>query len=200
MPQHRGRRTGSPQRTGRRCGSREAPASTGTSSTPSAPDEGPGDRKTNGLAPRPSRRKAAPQRRVSAWSAALSRHTGVSRDQPLGPSRVQRREVKQSATSPGVGHGLRPLAKAGTAQRGEWPTSAASSGGRGARGGTPGRGLALLGPAGEFAKKPRPAARCAKRRSLIRAAALPTPGHDRSWAAHPTVGLTDRQCSLSIHH
>ena len=149
MPTHRVRRSGEPQRTGRRCGSREATASTGTSPPPSAPDEGPGDRKTNGSVPRPSRREAEPQRRFPAWLAALSRHTGVSRDQPQ--DRGASSDVNPTG-SPGVGHGGRPLARAVTAQRGEWPRSAASSGGRGARGGTPGRGLALPGPAGEFAK------------------------------------------------
>ena len=74
------------------------------------------------------------------------------------------------------------------------------AGGRGARGGPPGRGLALPGLAGEFAQKPRPAARFAKRRSLSRVPALPAPGHDRPWAAHPTVCQTDRQSSRSIHH
>ena len=66
------------------------------------------------------------------------------------------------------------------------PRPPRSAGGRGARGGTPRRGLALPGPAGEFAKKPRPAARFAKRRSLSRAAALPAPGHDRTRACHAT--------------
>ena len=173
---NRGRQADQPQRICGRCGSRESTDSTGTSPAPSAPDEVTGDRKTNGSAPRPSRREAEPQRRFPAWFAALSRHTGVSRDQPLGPSRVQRREVERSATSPGVGHGWRPLAQAGTAQRGEWPRSAASSGGRGARGGTPGRGLALPGLAGEWAKKRCPNAQLAQRRSLSRAAALPAPG------------------------
>ena len=73
MPTPRVRRSGEPQRPGRWCGSREAPASTGTSQTPSAPDEGPGDRTTNGSVPRPSRRKAEPQRRFPAWLTALSR-------------------------------------------------------------------------------------------------------------------------------
>ena len=89
---NRGRRPGEPQRTGRRCGSREAPASTGTSPTPSSQDEVTGDRKTNGSAPRQSRREAEPQRCLTGWAAALSRHTGVSRDQPQEGSRVQRRE------------------------------------------------------------------------------------------------------------
>ena len=85
----------------------------------------------------------------------------------------------------GVGHGWRPLAKAGTAQRGEWPRSAASSGEHGARGGTPGRGLALPGPDGEFAKKRCPNAHLAKRRRLGLAAALPPPGLTltRAWPA-----------------
>jgi len=39
-----------------------------------------------------------------------------------------------------------PQERAGTAQRGEWPTSLASSGGCGARGVPPGRGLALPVP------------------------------------------------------
>ena len=192
------RRTGPPQRTGRRCGSREAPASTGTSPAPSAPDEGPGDRKTNGSVPRPSRREAAPQRRLSAWLAALSRRAGVSRDQPQEASRVQRREVERSATSPGVGHGLRPLARAGTAQRGEWPTSSASSGGRGARGVPPGRGLALPGPAGEWAKKRCPNAQLAQRRSLRRAAALPVPCHERTRAC-PATGDAMEAVGVSPH-
>ncbi|MCY4612373.1 MAG: hypothetical protein OXB94_01960 [Nitrospira sp.] len=89
--------------------------------------------------------------------------------------------------SPGVGHGWRPLAQAGTAQRGEWPRSAAFSGGRGARGETPGRGLALPGPAGEGAKKRCPNAQLATRRSLRRAPALPTPCHDRT-PAGPATG------------
>ena len=133
----RGRPADPPQRIGGRCGSRGSPDPTGTSPAPSAPDEVTGDRKTNGSVPRQSRRETKPQRRLTGWSAALARRTGVSRDHPLEASRVQRREVKRSATSPGGGHGWRPLAQAGTAQRGEWPRSAASSGGRGARGGTP---------------------------------------------------------------
>ena len=70
------------RRTGRRCGSRGSLEPTRTSPAPSAPDEVMGDRKTNGSVPRPSRRKAEPQRRFHAWFAALSRRTGVSRDQP----------------------------------------------------------------------------------------------------------------------
>ena len=85
-----------------------------------------------------------------------------------------------------------------TAQRGEWPRSPASSGGRGARGGTPGRGLALPGPAGEFAKKPRPAARFAKRRSLIRAAALPAPCRDQTLVC-PATGDKREAVGVSPH-
>lgn len=54
------------------------------------------------------------------------------------------------------------------------------------RGGAPGRDLALPGPAGEFAKQPRPAARWAKRRSLRRVPALPAPGPDRTRAGPAT--------------
>ena len=124
-----------------------------------------------------------PQRRLPGWAAALSRRTGVSRDQP------QERGASSDGNptgSPGVGHGWRPLAQAGTAQRGEWPTSPAFSGGRGARGGTPRRGLALPGPAGEWAKKRCPNARLAQRRSLSRVSALPAPGCDRTRACHKT--------------
>ena len=64
--------------------------------------------------------------------------------------------------------------------------SPASSGGRGARGGTPRRGLALPGPAGEWAKKRCPNAQLAQRRSLSRAPALPAPGRDRTQAFHAT--------------
>ena len=188
---NRVRRSGEPQRTDCQCGSRASPDATGTSPAPLALDGVPGDRKTNGSVPRPSRREAAPQRRLPGWSAALSRRTGVSRDQP------QDRGASSDGNptgSPGVGHGLRPLARAVTAQRGEWPTSPASSGGRGARGGTPERGLVLPGPAGEWAKKRCPNAQLAQRRSLRRAAALPTPGHGWPGAAHHTVGRTDRPC------
>ena len=95
----------------------------------------------------------------------------------------------------GVGHGWRPLAKAGTAQRGEWPRSAASSGGHGARGGTPGRGLALPGPDGEFAKKRCPNAHLAKRRRLGLAAALPPPGLTRRGPGPRST--TERRPALS---
>ena len=88
--------------------------------------------------------------------------------------------------SPGVGHGWRPLAKAGTAQRGEWPTSSASSGGHGARGDPPGRGLALPGRDGEWAKKRCPNAQLAQRHSLSRVPALPAPCRDRTRACHAT--------------
>lgn len=64
--------------------------------------------------------------------------------------------------------------------------SSASSGGHGARGGTPGRGLALPGPDGELAKKRCPNAQLAKRRSLSRAAALPAPCRDRTRTCHAT--------------
>ena len=94
--------------------------------------------------------------------------------------------VGECTASPGVGHGWRPLAQAGTVQRGEWPTSSAFSGGHGARGGTPGRGLALPGPDGELAKKRCPNAQLAKRRSLSRAAALPAPCRDRTRACPET--------------
>ena len=92
IPQDRGRPADPPQRIGGRCGSRGSSEPTGTSPAPPAPAGETGDRETNGSAPRPSRREAESQRRLSAWFAALSRSTGVSRDQPLGPSRVQRRE------------------------------------------------------------------------------------------------------------
>ncbi len=93
IPTNRGRPADPPQRIGGRCGSRASPDATGTSPTPSAPDEVTGDRKTNGSVPRQSRREAEPQRGLTGWAAALSRHTGVSRDQPLEASRVQRREA-----------------------------------------------------------------------------------------------------------
>ena len=149
---NRVRRPGPPQRTGHRCGSRASPDATGTSPAPPAPDGGPGDRKTNGSVPRQSRREAEPQRCLTGWFAALSRRTGVSRDQPLGQSRVQ---------------------------RGAWRQR--------------GWGLALPGPAGEWAKKRCPNAQLAQRRSLSRAVTC-------RGAAHPTVDRTDRQSSRSIYH
>ena len=80
------------------------------------------------------------------------------------------------------------------------PCPPASSGGHGARGDPPGRGLALPGHDGEWAKKRCPNAQLAQRRSLRRAAALPAPGRDRPWASHHTVCRADRQCSRSIYH
>ena len=139
------------------------------------------DRQTNGSAPRQSRREAEPQRRLTGWSAALSRRAGVSRDQPpeIQAASSGERPSQKTRALLGVGHGWRPLAEAGTAQRGEWPRSAASSGEPGARGGTPGRGLALPGPDGEFAKKRCPNAHLAKRRRPRQGggapAALPDP-------------------------
>ena len=88
--------------------------------------------------------------------------------------------------SPGVGHGWRPLAQAGTAQRGEWPRSAAFSGGRGARGGTLGRGLALPGRDGEVAKKRCSNAQLATRQRLSRVPALPAPCRNQTRACHAT--------------
>ena len=64
--------------------------------------------------------------------------------------------------------------------------SSASSGGRGARGVPPGRGLALPDPAGEWAKKRCPNAQLAQRRRLRRAPALPVPGPDRTRAGLAT--------------
>lgn len=66
------------------------------------------------------------------------------------------------------------------------PGSPASSGGHGARGGTPGRGLALPGRAGEWAKKRCPNAQLAQRRSLSRALALPAPCRDQTLVCHAT--------------
>ena len=60
------------------------------------------------------------------------------------------------------------------------------AGGHGARGGTPGRGLALTGPDGEWAKKRCPNAQLAQRQRLSRAPALPAPCRDRTWACHAT--------------
>ena len=92
------------------------------------------------------------QKKCAPWAKECAE--GASRDQPQEKGASSDGNPSENEGSPGVGHGLRPLAKAGTAQRGEWPRSPASSGGHGARGGTPGRGLALPGPAGEWAKKP----------------------------------------------
>jgi len=100
--------------------------------------------------------------------------------------------------SPGVGHGWRPLAQAGTAQRGEWPTSTAFSGGRGARGAPPGRGLALPGPDGEGAKKRCPNAQLAQRRSLRRAPALPAPCRARTRAG-PATGDAREAVDVAPH-
>ena len=146
------------------------------------------DRKTNGSAPRQSRSEAEPQRRLTGWSAALSRRTGVSRDQPpeIQAASSGERPSQKTRALLGVGHGWRPLAKAGTAQRGEWPRSAASSGGHGARGGTPGRGLALPGRDGEWAKKRCPNAQLAQRQRFSRAPALPATCRDRTRACHVT--------------
>ena len=63
---------------------------------------------------------------------------------------------------------------------------------RSQRGSAPGSGLALPGRYGEFAKKPRPAARLAKRRSFGRAAALPPLCVDMTASLPRTVGRTDR--------
>ena len=146
---------------------------------PGAPsqDDVTGDRQTNESAPRQSRREAEPQRRLTGWSAALSRRAGVSRDQPpeIQAASSGERPSQKTRALMGVGHGWRPLAEAGTAQRGEWPRSAASSGGHGARGGTPGRGLALPGRDGEWAKKRCSNAHLAQRQRLGRAVALPPP-------------------------
>ena len=46
---------------------------TGTSPVPPTPVGATGDHETNDSAPRPSRREAEPQRRLTGWSAALSR-------------------------------------------------------------------------------------------------------------------------------
>ena len=104
IPTNRGRPADPPQRIGGRCGSRASPDATGTSPTRSAPDEVTGDRKTNGSVPRQSRREAEPQRGLTGWAAALSRHTGVSRDQPLEVRRVQRGAWSQRG-SPWAGPG-----------------------------------------------------------------------------------------------
>ena len=117
---------------------------------PPTPAGATGDRKPNGSAPRQNRREGEPQRRLTGWAAALSRRTGVRRDQPQDRGAFS--DVNPTG-SPGVGHGGRPLARAVTAQRGEWPRSPASSGGHGARGDPPGRGLALPGRDGEFCQK-----------------------------------------------
>ena len=111
-------------------------------------------------------------------SAALSRRTGVSRDQPpeIQAASSGERPSQKTRALLGVGHGWRPLAEAGTAQRGEWPTSPASSGRRGPEGRTsPRRGLALPGRDGEWAKKRCPNAHLAQRQRLGRVAALPPP-------------------------
>ena len=113
----------------------------------------------------------------------MCRATG--RPTALPPGRAEGRPSPSDASR--VGRGLRPLAKAGTAQRGEWPRSAASSGGHGARGAPPGRGLALPGPAGEGAKKRCPNAQLATRRSLRRVPALPAPCRARTRAG-PVTG------------
>jgi len=70
---NRVRRSGSPQRPGRRCGSRGSSEATGTSPAPSSPDDATGDRETNASAPRSRRREAEPQRGLTGWSTARSR-------------------------------------------------------------------------------------------------------------------------------
>ena len=185
-----------------RCGSRASPDSTGTSPAPSAQNEVTGDRKTNGSTPRPSRREAEPQRRFPAWFAALSRHTGVSRDQPqeFKPRPAAGNQVK-TRVPPGVGHGLRPLAKAGTAQRGEWPRSAASSGGHFVPEGAPlGGAWRSQAPTVNWPKSvvqtrswPRGAASAGRRRSRC-------PAVTGLGTSHHTVCETDRQFSPLIHH
>ena len=114
-----------------------------------------GDRKARGSAPRQSRSEASPSVvSLAACCAVTGRNQAqkkcaklqnpcapksaqkASRDQPRKQAAVQSREGEGSDPSPGVGRGSRPLAKAVTAQRGEWRTLAASSGRRGARGGT----------------------------------------------------------------
>ena len=111
---------------------------------------------------------------TSLLAPALSGRPLGSRDQGQKKSRVSATVTRSEASGTfGLGRGSRPLANAVTAQRGEWRTLAASSGRRGARGGTPGRGLALPGRDGELAKKRCANAQLAKRRSLGRAAALP---------------------------
>ena len=96
----------------------------------------------------------------------------------------------------GVGHGFRVRGSRDSAG-GEWPRSAASSGGHGARGGTPGRGLALPGRDGEWAKKRCPNAHLAQRQRLGRAVALPPPclPLPRAWpATHDgTAAVVERQ-------
>ena len=134
IPTNRVRPADPPQRFGGRCGSRASPDATGTSPTPSAPDDGPGDRKTNGSAPRQSRREAEPQRRLPGGAAALSRHTGVSRDQPQGERRVQRREPDGFPLG-GAWRSQAPTVKGpkSVVQTRSWPRGVASTGGRRSR-------------------------------------------------------------------